>query len=267
MTEQVSASVKSARRVLEVLDLLADHESPLTFTAIVDTLGYPKSSLHGLLREAVAARWVTYDPDQRSYALDIRALQAGNAYSRTFSLTDRALPHMRRIRDALDETIQLAVLDGRFNVYVAKVDGGHALTLESSVGKRLPAHATGLGKVLLADLPRADLRGRLSRVRLESLTDQTITDRTALDAELAAIRRVGYAVDREEYTRGVRCIAVPVRDATGAVVAGMSVSVPTIRFGRDFRQRGLEKLRAGATQLSAELGHELPQRTRMKASR
>lgn len=260
MTEQMTTSVKSARRVLEVIDLLAEHESPLSFTAMVDALGYPKSSLHGLLREAVSAQWVSYDPDQRSYALGIRALQAGNAYSRTFSLADRALPHMQRIRDELDETVQLAVLDGRFNVYVAKVDGGHALTLDSTVGRRLPAHATGLGKVLLADLPRTEVRRRFAKVRLEALTEQTITDRTALDRELANVRRVGYAIDREEFTRGVRCIAVPVRDATSSVVAGMSVSVPTIRFGRAFRQRCLSVLRAGAARLSDELGHERERR-------
>ncbi|MGH3097066.1 MAG: IclR family transcriptional regulator [Streptosporangiales bacterium] len=248
-------AVKSAERTLQVLDLLTARERALTFTEIGAVLDVPVSSLHGLLRTLVACGWVEYGETTREYALGIRALEAGNAYTRSFGLPDRARPLMTRIRDEIDETVQLAVLDGRFNVYVAKVDGGHALRLASEVGRRLPAHATGLGKVLLASLDPRELTDLLGGVRLERYTGSTMADLPALRRYLAEVRRRGYALDNEEYSVGVRCVAAPVCDSEGRTVAAMSVSVPTARFGRHRRQVALRLLLEATGELSAALGY------------
>lgn len=251
----MSEAVKSAERALKILELLTGHESALAFTEIAERLDYPRSSLHGLLRTLTASGWLEFDERTRRYALGIRTLEAGNAYTRSRGLVERASATMERIRDELDETVQLAVLDGRHNVYVAKFDGGHALTLASEVGRRLPAHATGIGKVLLAGLSDDELGRRLSGVRLERYTPSTITDLDALRDALRIVRDSGHGTDDEEYTVGVRCVAVPVRDHTGHVVAGLSASVPTIRFDEGFRDRALELLRSGASDISRSLGH------------
>ncbi|GIL28702.1 IclR family transcriptional regulator [Actinocatenispora comari] len=255
--------VKSARRALAILEVLTEHEQPMGFTELADRLGYPKSSLHGLLRTLVDSGWAGFDEQTRRYALGIRTLSAGNAYGRSLALGDRALPYMRKIRDELNETVQLAVLDGVHNVYVAKVDGRQALALASAVGRRLPAHTTALGKVLLAGLPDAELARRYAGVSMTAFTEHTITSLPALTEQLRQVRRRGHGTDTEEYTVGVRCLAVPVRDTTGHVVAGMSVSVPTIRFRRELRTRALELLREAGSALSAELGFvaDQPRRT------
>jgi len=249
------APVKSAQRALAILEVLTEQERPLGFTELTERLGYPKSSLHGLLRTLVDAGWAGFDEQTRQYSLGIRTLSAGNAYGRSLGLADRALPYMRRIRDELNETVQLAVLDGVHNVYVAKVDGRQALALASAVGRRLPAHTTALGKVLLAGLSDTDLHRRYRGVVLSAYTEHTITSLPALLDELRQVRRRGHGADTEEYTVGVRCVAVPVRDTGGQVVAGMSVSVPTIRFRRELRTRALDLLREAGTALSAELGY------------
>ncbi|MDG4791729.1 IclR family transcriptional regulator [Micromonospora sp. WMMD1102] len=246
--------VKSAHRGLEILDLLTQREIPLTFTEIADALAYPRSSLHGLLRTLVQSGWAELDPVTRRYSLGIRAWQAGNAYLRAVDLADRARPYMERVRDALDETVQLAVLDGRHNVYLCKVDGTQMLVLASAIGRRLASHATGVGKVLLAGLSPAERLMLLKAQPLERFTTRTITDLDALEAELAEVRRRGYAIDSEEYTIGVRCVAVPVRDHTGGVTAGMSVPVPTIRFDGDRAERARAVLTTAAADLSAALG-------------
>jgi DNA-binding IclR family transcriptional regulator len=251
-------AVKSALRGLEILDLLTRRETPMTFTEIADTLGYPRSSLHSLLRTLVQSGWAELNPDTRRYTLGIRAWEAGNAYLRAVNLADRARPYMERVRDALDETVQLAVRDGRYNVYVSNVDGSQLLVLASAIGRRLEAHATGVGKVLLADLPEAERRSLLGGQPLERFTDSTITDLDRLEADLAVIRARGHSVDNEEYTRGVRCVAVPVRDHTGRVVAGMSVSVPTIRFDADRAEQARSLLVAAAAELSTALGWRSP---------
>lgn len=249
-------AVKSAKRTLDILALMTSRESPMTFTDISLALSLPRSSLHGLLSTLTETGWLTYDPPTRSYGLGIRTLEAGNAYLRTQNLPTRARPFMERIRDALDETVQLSVLDGRFNVYVDKVDGQQALVLASAVGRRLPAHATGVGKVLLAGLDQTALERLVGGVTLERFTPHTLTGKAALYRRLQTIREAGYGTDEEEYTIGVRCVAVPIRDLREQVVAAMSVSVPVIRFDEKSSARALTLLFEASAQLSAALGYQ-----------
>jgi DNA-binding IclR family transcriptional regulator len=249
-------AVKSAKRTLDILVLLTGREARMTFTELSEALDLPRSSLHGLLSTLTESGWVTYDSASRTYGLGIRTLEAGNAYLRTDDLPSRARPFMERIRDALDETVQLSVLDGRFNVYVAKVDGQQTLVLASAVGRRLPAHATGVGKVLLAGLDRTTLDRLLSQVKLERFTKNTVTDKATLYRRLQSIRDAGYGTDEEEYTIGVRCVAVPVRDQQGRAIAAMSVSVPIIRFDDQISARALALLLEAMSELSAALGYQ-----------
>lgn len=257
---RLAEAVKSAQRALELLELLTRRETPTTFTALAEELNYPRSSLHGLLRTLVGRGWADYDEASRGYVLGIRTLEAGNAYTRSLGLVERALPLMRRIRDEIDETVQLAVLDGMENVYIAKVEGGQTLTLASEVGRRLPAHATGIGKALLAGLPDDELERRLAGSRLRRVTPHTITTRAELRAHLAQVRQRGFALDNEEYTLGLRCVAVPAYDHTRRAVAAMSVAVPTIRFDQETCERVHALLRRAAAELSVALGYQAPQR-------
>jgi len=258
--------VKSAQRTLEILGVLTSREESMTFTALAEALGFPRSSLHGLLATLTDSGWLRYDESTRSYTLGIKVLEAGNAYTRTLDIPSRAQPIISAVRDQINETVQVSVLDGRFNVYVAKVDGGQALRLASEVGRRLPAHATGLGKVLLAHLPSDEVERRFGSIELERFTDKTICDRTALHTALAAIRTAGYGTDNEEYTIGVRCVAVPVRNHSGQVVAAISVSAPTIRFDRPRRRHALDLLVAAAGELSRDLGYDAAEVTRLKGA-
>ncbi|WP_022872970.1 IclR family transcriptional regulator [Nesterenkonia alba] len=249
-------AVKSAVRALAILDLLAQRGAPMRFPEIVRELGYPQSSLHALIKTLHAAQWVEFDESTREYTLGIRAWEAGNAYQRALSLAERAQPFMNSARDELNETIQLAVLDGgRHNVYLAKAEGDQRLVLESHVGGRLPAHATGVGKVLLAALEDTEVRRRIGDAELEQYTETTIKDIDELLEHLRGVRQRGYATDHEEYTVGVRCVAVPVKDHRGTVVAAMSVSVPVVRFTEEFEQQSLKVIQRAAEGFSAALGH------------
>lgn len=229
MKESGSASVKSAERVLEILDLLTSEARPLTFSELLAILQYPRSSLHALMHTICATGWVEWDESTHCYRLGIRAWEAGATYLGATTLVERARPYMVEIRRRLDETVQLAILDGRSAVYLAKEEGRHVLTLASSVGRRLEAHATGLGKVLLADLSPDELMERYRGGPLQRFTDRTITELSDLQLELGRIRKRGFGADNEEYTPGVRCAAAPVRDSSGTVIAAISVSVPTVR--------------------------------------
>jgi DNA-binding IclR family transcriptional regulator len=249
-------AVKSAKRSLEILELITSRETGLTFRQIGDELGLPRSSLHGLLATLVEAGWVEYNAETKAYWLGIRTLEVGNAYLRSMDVPARARPLMERIRDAIDETVQLSVLDGRFNVYVGKVDGRQALALASAVGRRLPAHATGVGKVLLAGMSQPAVERLMGGIELEQFTEHTLADKDRLYRALTRIRGNGYATDEQEYTVGVRCVAVPLRAQGGEVVAAMSVSAPAIRFDNPRCQRALALLLDASMEVSTALGYK-----------
>ncbi|CAN5637286.1 IclR family transcriptional regulator [soil metagenome] len=251
--------VKSAQRALSIIELLARTEPSLTFAEIGDVTGFPRSSLFGLLKTMVDMRWLELDEQTRKYRLGIRTLEAGNAYLRSIDLVALVRPQMDRICAATDETVQLAVLDDRYNVYIAKVEGTGHLRLASEVGRRLEAHATALGKMLLAGLSETELDRLLGNVKLERFTPATITDFALLKQELAASAERGYATDNEDHTRGVRCFAVPIRNHSGKTIAALSVSFPTVRFTERRGEKARVLLVEGAQAVERELGYRAGQ--------
>jgi DNA-binding IclR family transcriptional regulator len=247
--------VKSAQRALAIIELLARSETSMTFPEIGDATGFPRSSLFGLLKTMVDMRWLELDERSRKYRLGIRTLEAGNAYLRSIDLVELVRPYMSRISAATDETVQMAVLDGRHNVYIAKVEGTSHLRLVSEVGRRLAAHATALGKILLAGLSDDELDRLLGNVQLERFTPATITDYAELKRELALSRERGYGIDNEDYTIGVRCFAVPIRNHTGRAIAAISVSFPTVRFTEERGEAARGLLTDAARAIERELGY------------
>jgi DNA-binding IclR family transcriptional regulator len=253
--KEVPADVKSAHRVIEIIELLATARTGRTFSQLLEVLGYPRSSLHALIRTLVARRWVELDESGHRYRLAIRMWELGQSYVRAVDLAACARPFMQKITDELGETTQLAILDGRYNVYIAKVDGSQRLVLASEVGRRLEAHATGLGKVLLAGLSPEKLSNCIEGVALERFTKHTITSSTRLREQLKVARQQGYATDNQEYTIGVRCIAVPIYNHFDEVTAAMSVSVPTARYTAAGERRITAILKQQARALSFRLGY------------
>ena len=252
---QSGEGVKSAQRALMVLELLTRSEKPLSFGEIGAELSYPRSSLFGLLRTLQDRNWIELDEQTRRYRLGIRTMEAGNAYLRSIDLVQLAHPHMVRVRDAIEETVQLSVLDGRFNIYLGKVEGKQTLRLASEVGRRLEAHTTALGKVMLAGLNDQEFERLFDGIALEGYTAATITDLVQLQAELMAIRRRGYATDEEEHTLGVRCVALPVRNHTGLTVAALSVSFPSVRYSDERAERARDLLTEAVAAVSQGLGY------------
>src|SRR3954471_14443537 len=244
--------VKSASRALEVLELLTREARPLSFADCRRALAYPKASLHGLLRTMAAARWITHDEASRRYALGVRVWEAGIAYTRMLPLEALARPVMERVSRATSETVQLAVLDDFQALFVAKADGAHLLRLDSSVGLRLQAHATAVGKVLLSGVADERLEAWLGWHALERYTPHTITAPAALLEELARIRRAGYAVDREERLLGAGCRAAGVREHHGGSTAAISAAAAA-RFGEKEQALALEHLGIAAGELSTAL--------------
>ncbi|HXW82250.1 MAG TPA: IclR family transcriptional regulator [Acidimicrobiales bacterium] len=250
--ESSSSGVKSAERVLAILEYLATNREA-TFSSITRDLALPNSSAHELLRTMARRRFIELDPINRRFCLGIRAWEIAQGYTAASNLVVLARPLMQELTARTLETVQLACLDGLENVYLAISESPHPMKLVSKPGGRLPAHATGLGKVLLASLPEDELARRLDGVELARFTERTIVDVEALGLELVRIRARGFGEDNEEYVVGCRCIAMPIRGPELGVVAAMSVSVPTPRFNQAVARWIREALAKAVAELESRL--------------
>jgi DNA-binding IclR family transcriptional regulator len=240
------AAVKSADRVMTILDLLGER-GPMTFSELVAELELPKSSAHSLLATMTDRGYLELDPERRAYRVGIRVWQLARTRSDIEGLRVLLEPLMDRLGAETTETVQLARLEGAEVVYLGITEAAHPMKLMSTPGARLPAHGSGVGKVLLAALDPDDARARLERaLPLAALTEHTITDPDQLMAELERVRKRGYATDQEEFAIGLRCVAMPVVDGDGRTVAAMSVSIPTPRWSREIATHAREALAEAA---------------------
>jgi IclR family transcriptional regulator, acetate operon repressor len=183
---------------------------------------------------------------------------AGGPEHRTERLRTAVRPHLVAIRDATNETTNLCVLDRHTIVYVDQAESAHAVRMLTELGRRVPAHACGAGKVMLAHQPESVIATFAAREPFVALTPHTLTTAAELQAELQLARAQGYSLDREEYEEGVACVAAPIFGADGGVVAAVSVSGPTARLLRDdLGELGKlgELLRSHVRDISRELGH------------
>jgi DNA-binding IclR family transcriptional regulator len=242
-------TVKSAGRTLDVLEALADAPQRCSLVELARTLDIPKSSLHGILRTLIRRGWVEADATGTRFGLGIRALQVGAAYLESDDAAGLLAGVLDRLSAQFGETVHLGRLEGAHVVYLAKRESVHPLRLYSAIGRQLPAHATALGKVLLAE--RTDEAvDRLLTWPLPALTARTVTDPDDLHGELATIRRRGYAVDHEENTEGIVCFAVAVPLQSPATDA-ISLSVPAARLGPESEERIVTALRSAVGQVRA----------------
>jgi DNA-binding IclR family transcriptional regulator len=250
------APVKSASRALDILEALAAAPEGVAFSDLARLREIPKSSLHALLTVLTDRGYVEFDASRRTYELGIRTWEVGQAWRSQRDLIRKALPVMEQVVDAINETVQLAVLDGIENVYLAKVDCSHPLRLQSEVGKRLYAHATGLGKVLLAACPDSELEARYRDIPFPVVATSPLRTFSHLQDAIAGVRSLGFAVDDQEYTPGLRCVAVPVYDIDNRVIAALSASIPLMRANDEQLEAALRHIALASIAISRALGSQ-----------
>jgi len=232
MAEATAPVLESVDRALRVLEALAEHGGGIALDDLAKTTGIPKSSLHRTLTALRQRGFATRQEDGR-YLLGGELLRLAFAFHERLDIRAVAHPFLERLRDEVNETVHLGILDGHDVVYLDKLECSHSIRLTSMVGGRNPAHCTAVGKALLAWAYPTDreIRGWARRHRpLERRTPNTITTEAALIREMARIRRDGYAKDLEESERGVHCVAAPVFLGHPVPRAAVSVSAPRDRL-------------------------------------
>ncbi|MFF8653517.1 IclR family transcriptional regulator [Streptomyces huasconensis] len=248
--------VPAVTRSLDILELFLEGDGTLSAPEVTRRLQLPRTTVHELLTTLAARSYLTQIPDQPGrYRLGVRTYQLGSRYAEQLDLAAEGQQVAREVAETCDETVHVAILEDTDVIYIAKVDSTHAVRMVSAAGRRLPAHCTSVGKMLLASLPQPELAARLQGREFTAMTPASITDPDELAAALADIRERGIAVEHRESNPDVSCVAAPVRDSAGRVVAALSISVPMIRWSEE-RERELADLAAkGAGDLSVRLGH------------
>jgi len=243
-------AVDAALYILETLGGVPE----MNLTELARKLGVGKSSVYRLLVTLARRGYVDKDPQSERYRLTYRLFAVGSPAADRFGLREAANPIMQRLAGETGETVNLGLLDGTRVVNLHKVEGRHLLRMHLELGGGAPAHATALGKVLLAALKPAEVARRLHARRLERLTSRTIGDRRSLGTALARIREQGFAIDDEECSLGLRCVAAPILNHLGSVVAALSVSGPSQRLPGQLLSSLAGSVRAAAQDISQRLG-------------
>ena len=241
-------------RALSVLFAFSPSRKTRSLDSLAAELDINKTSLLRILRTLEAERFLLRQGD--GYRLGPRVLDLSNVFLSTLSVHEVAQPHMSRLAQRCNQTVSLGILDEFDVVYIAIEQAQREVGIQGEIGGRHPAHATGLGKVLLADLNDAELESLLEGRDLKRLTHRTIQNSGELQERIKRVRADGYALDDEERGIGIRCIAAPIRDHTRKVVAALSIAGPIFHMTEEVIPGYLESLREAAGLVSEALGYE-----------
>nr|WP_304438295.1 IclR family transcriptional regulator C-terminal domain-containing protein [Duganella sp. Leaf126] len=239
----------SLARGLAVVQAFSDSRKPQTIANISQKTGIPRAAVRRCLHTLRALGYV--DAELNNFSLRPKVLTLGYSYLSSTPLTVSAQPYLNSISRTLNESSSLAVLDDNEVLYVARAATARVMSVALNTGSRLPAYCTSLGRVMLAHLPPPELDRYLASTTLRAMTKNTVVSETGLREILAGVRADGYAINDEELELGLRSIAVPVRGASGTVLAALNVGAQAARVSvRELEKEFLPVLLKGAQELS-----------------
>ena len=225
--------INSVLRAAQILECFSTEKSSYTNAELAKRLDLNKSTITRLLCSLEKAGFVERHPKTREYSLTYRLYQIGNVYISQSTLHSQAMPLLNQLANKCKETVHLGVLTDFQVFYLDKVEGQHPISMMSRIGKIFPAYCTALGKAMLAHMPAFAVDRYIEQTRFKRYTPNTICDANDFRKELKRTVEKGYAVDEYEHEADVKCIAAPIRDMTGEVVAAISISGPSFRMVRE----------------------------------
>jgi len=247
--------IKVLNKSLSILEILLQQGSPMNMTEISKKLGLYPSTIHRILDTLKHWGYVEQEPNTQKYQLGLKALELGMAKLHQMDLAREATPYLKELVNQCNETVHLGVLEKGEVLYLAKEESSQTIRMCSYVGKRAPLHCTALGKVLLSYLSEEERKKILGRKGLPRLTEKTITDKEELEKELNKVKKQGFALDKGENEKDVRCIAAPIRNYQGKVIAAVSISGPAFRIDANTQSNLKEALLQISEKMSKRLGH------------
>jgi DNA-binding IclR family transcriptional regulator len=246
--------VNTLRKTFRIIeDIVAHQEKGLSFSEILSSTSYPKASIHRILKSLVEMGYLRFENETGRYFGDIKLSSIGAEISSHFDLKTFVRPHLLKLHRETKHTCHLGMRNGNVGVYLDKIESrDYGIKLFSDVGKDFPLHCTGMGKVLLAFMNPGE-RKKLLSGKLKPYTANTIVRIAQLRRELKKVTEVGYAVDREEITRGILCVAAPIENRDGEVMAALSVTFPSYVDKDRGIQKEIEAVRHASSVISDSL--------------
>jgi DNA-binding IclR family transcriptional regulator len=249
-------TVQAVDRTLAILDALGKVGTPMTLTALSAELRLNISTVHRLLSTLIVWGFVEQERETGKYKLGIKAFEIGNAVFKNLDLFKVAKPILKELVEKFNETVNLAVLDGREVVYINQVESKNMIKMLAKPGSRGPAYCTGSGKVLLSKLSNKEIDRIFAKYNFARFTENTVGSIDELKTVLEEVRQRGYAIDREEIEVGVRCAAVPVYNLNGSLIAALSLSGPGSRLSYEYLiETVVPDLMVSAKKISKNLGN------------
>lgn len=242
-------SVENAARVL----LMLREKRVIRVAEVAAELGIARSSAHRMLTTLQSQGLLRQDPATRGYGAGAQLVQIGVAVIGATDLKADARATLERLSRQSGETVHLIALEGVETVFLDGVEGRYAIRAAERTGDRSPAHASAAGKVLLASLSREQLRQLYPGSRIQGGTDQAVTSRRELEAQLEAIRVAGFGLNLGESEPGLHAVSAPIRDGAGSARAALSISGPSVRLDRQRLEEFSGTLRDAADSLGALL--------------
>lgn len=243
--------VEAIGRGLAVLTVFSRSRSTLTLTEVAKLVGISRPTARRVLLTLQSLGYLR--SEGRKFELTAKVLDLSSAYFSSLGLGSIAQPEMERLVEDTHESCSVSVLEGTDIVYVARVPTRRIMTISLGLGSRLPAYASAMGRVLLADLPEDHLQNALNATRFQAFTSRTIVDRRKLEQQLATVRVQGWALVDQELEEGLRSIAAPLRNTRGRTVAAMNLGTHTSRVSLERLRKELLPLLMGAASRVNEL--------------
>jgi DNA-binding IclR family transcriptional regulator len=244
-------SIQVIERMTKLLEVLAHYHDPVSLKLLAGEAGLHPSTAHRILA-AMAASGIVERTEPGAYRLGIRLLELGNIVKSRINIREAALPFMEKLHARIGESVNLGVRYDDEIIYVERTSSGRSsVRVVHLVGARAPLHVTAVGKLFLVEDGPDKVRDYARRTGLPGFTPTSLITLPALEKELERVRRHGVAFDNEEIELGLRCIAAPVRDDSGELVAGLSVSAPADRYNPDWAPL----VRSVADEISHAIGY------------
>lgn len=247
-------------RTLAILEAMAVAPRPRAASDVAATLGVPKPTVHRICLMLEREGFLRREPDAKRFTVGPRLTRLAHGGLRAAARLGPRHAILEGLSREIRETCNLGILDDRSVVYIDRVEADWPLRLHFDAGSRVDPHCTAIGKLFLAYMREGERDRLLSALPLARYTDKTITGRAELDRELAKIRRAGYSTDDEEFLMGVVCLAAPIVDVAGEVIAAVAMQAPRARMSLREAQRHLPRLKRAAQRYAEVFNGELADR-------
>ena len=235
-----TGDVKSAKRTVQILEILANSKTSMSLSAISKVGNIPKSSLHGILKTLVDQGWINFIDENSSYVLGLKSLKVGARFLDMDKLTNGALLYMAQFRDSFGETINFGRFDGYNVIYLSSFESSKNLRNYSRIGRSTPAYASSMGKILLAQRSFDEIKS-IYADSFTKITAKTVPDLSTLREELVQSRKDGWSIEHGQSSNGYSCIAVALSDQFPPINA-LSVSMQTKALTTKYRDIILPEL-------------------------